>query len=165
MAAFKPHRQIYRYCQINLAPPERVFPLLCPVRETDWLDGWHHHMLYSESGVIEKGCVFSTPHNEEEDTTWVVTHYDPRAYEITFARFTPGSRVCVLEIAVAPHGDQRSHVHIAYTYTALAPAGNQFIDAYSEADFLTSIRFWEKSINHYLTRGEKLKRIDWDQDR
>ncbi len=162
MKAFNARRRTYHYCQTNLAPPGRVFPLLCPAREAEWLDGWRHQMLYSESGAIEKGCVFSTPHDEEEDTTWVVTHYDRKAREIAFARFTPGSRVCVLEIAVAPDGAHRSKVHIAYTYTALAPAGNQFIDGFSEADFLEAVRFWEKAINHYLTRGEKLKRIAAD---
>jgi hypothetical protein len=33
------------------APPDRVFPLLCPVRERDWLEGWEADMVYSASGV------------------------------------------------------------------------------------------------------------------
>ncbi len=158
MPTFKARRQTYRYRQINLAPPEKVFALLCPVREADWLDGWQYRMLYSASGAIEEGCIFSTSQDGEEDTTWVVTRYDRRAHEITFARFTPASRVCILEIAVDSAGAGRSNVHIGYTYTALAPEGNDFIEAFTEEAFLDAVRFWEKAVNHYLTTGEKLKR-------
>lgn len=42
------------------APLERVFPLLCPVREREWLQGWDATMVCSESGVAEPGCVFTT---------------------------------------------------------------------------------------------------------
>lgn len=160
MPTFKARRITHRYCQTNMAPPEQVFPLLCPVREAQWLDGWQYRMLYSESGLVEKGCIFSTSQDGEEDTLWVATRYDPIAHEITFARFTPGSKVCVLEIAAEPSGTQRTRVHITYTYTALTTAGQQFIDGFTEAAFLKAVRFWEKAINHYLTTGEKLKRTE-----
>lgn len=48
------------YRQTIDAPPETVFPLLCPVREAEWLDGWEYEMIYSMSGLIEKGAAFST---------------------------------------------------------------------------------------------------------
>jgi hypothetical protein len=41
------------------APPDAVFPLICPVREAEWLDGWRYTMLFSVSGVVEQGAVFS----------------------------------------------------------------------------------------------------------
>lgn len=31
------------------------------MREAEWLDGWKHNMIYSESGLVEEGAVFSTP--------------------------------------------------------------------------------------------------------
>ena len=39
------------------APPEVVFPLLCPVREYEWLEDWTCEMVFSESGVAEEDCV------------------------------------------------------------------------------------------------------------
>ena len=48
------------YRQTINASPEIVFPLLCPVREVEWLDGWEYKMIYCVSGLIEKGAVFST---------------------------------------------------------------------------------------------------------
>jgi hypothetical protein len=42
------------------APPEEVFPLLCPVREHEWLEGWQCEMIHTASGIAEKDCIFST---------------------------------------------------------------------------------------------------------
>lgn len=40
-------RRITRtYHQTINAVPETVFPLLCPVREAEWLDGWQYAMIY-----------------------------------------------------------------------------------------------------------------------
>ena len=64
------------YRQTIFANPEKVFPLLCPVREADWLDGWQYNMIYSISGLVEKGAVFSTPHHDKNETVWMVTNYD-----------------------------------------------------------------------------------------
>ena len=53
--------RIDRQFQTRLtAPPERVFPLLCPIKEYDWIPQWRCEMIYSKSGVAELGCVFKT---------------------------------------------------------------------------------------------------------
>ena len=56
----KPTRATRTFVQKLVAPPERVFPLLCPVREADWLDGWDPLAVYTDSGIAEPGCVFIT---------------------------------------------------------------------------------------------------------
>jgi len=146
------------YCQTINATPEQVFPLLCPVREAEWLDGWRYTMIHSESGLVEEGAVFSTPANGEEDTVWIVTRHDPARRAVEFTRFTHGSRVCVLRIGVRPKGDGRSLVEVAYTYTAITPAGNASLDAFTEEAFLKAVTFWERSMNHWLGTGERLAR-------
>ena len=114
-SVFKANRITRTYCQTIHAPPEMVFPLLCPVREIDWLDGWRYAMLYSDSGLIEEGVVFSTALAGEEDTVWIVTKHDQPKGEIHFARFTHQSRTCVLKIAVRPKGEYSSYVDVSYT--------------------------------------------------
>jgi hypothetical protein len=155
-SGFTARRITRTYRQTINAPPEKVFPLLCPVREAEWLDGWQYAMIYSESGLIEEGAVFSTPHEGEEDTVWIVTKHDPGKREIEFARFTPNSRTCVLRISVRADTGNRSFVDIAYTYTATTPAGNDFIEGLTEETFLKAVVFLEKSVNHFLETGEKL---------
>ena len=155
---FTGRRLTRTYCQTINTTPEKVFPLICPVREAEWLDGWQYTMLFSRSGLAEEGAVFSTPGDGEEDTVWVITRHDPVQRVVQFTRFTPGSRVCVLDIAVRPDAGGRSLVDIAYTYTGITAAGNAFVDAFTEPKFLEAVTFWERSMNHWLATGNRLKR-------
>lgn len=59
------------------APPDAVFPLLCPVREYEWIDGWSCQLIFSDSGFVEDGCVFTTRLTGEGPTVWVTTRHDP----------------------------------------------------------------------------------------
>jgi hypothetical protein len=146
------------YRQTINAPPATVFPLVCPVREAEWLDGWRYRMLYSASGLVEAGAVFSTPAEGEADTVWIVTHYDAQAREVAFARFTPNSRTCTLTISVSPAAKDRSSVDIAYTYTGVTAAGNDFLEHFTEDAFLKAMIVWEESMNYFLKTGERLSK-------
>ena len=155
---FVAKRLTRRYTQTIAAPPERVFPLLCPVREAEWLDGWRYTMIDSWSGLVEEGAVFATPGDGEPDTVWIVTRHDAAQGVVEFVRFTHGSRVCVLRIGVRPKDEGQSFVDITYTYTAVAPAGNAFLDGFTEEAFLAAVTFWERSMNHWLATGERLRK-------
>ena len=61
MQISQPRRVTRTYTQRLTAAPARVFPLLCPVREADWIEGWDPISVWSESGVAEPDCVFTTP--------------------------------------------------------------------------------------------------------
>ncbi|MBI9083268.1 MAG: hypothetical protein JEZ11_06680 [Desulfobacterales bacterium] len=155
---FTAKRAVWKYTQTIEAGPSDVFPLLCPVREAEWLDGWRYKMIYSQSGVAEAGCVFTTPGQGEADTVWVISRHDQEKLRVEFARFTPENRVCTLGIQVEDAGPKRSFVHIAYVYTGISDAGNRFIDGFTEERFLSAVRFWEDAMNHFLKTGEKLAR-------
>lgn len=155
---FKAKRVTRTYRQTINATPEKVFPLLCPVREAEWLDGWHYNMIYSESGFAEEGAVFSTPFEGEEDTVWIITKHDSKGHEVDFARFTHNYRTCLLRIAVKIKDETTSYVNISYTYTGIKSHGNDFIDNLTEEIFLKAVIFWEKSMNYFLKTGKKLKK-------
>ena len=152
---FKAKRVTRSYRQTINAVPGVMFPLLCPVRETEWLDGWKYEMIHSESGIAEEGCVFSTPGDGEADTTWVISRHDKEKQLVEFVRFTPNSRTCVLKVAVTPKGKDKSNVEISYTYTGLTANGNAWIDTFTEDTFLEAVKFWEKSMNHFLGTGKR----------
>jgi len=155
---FKAKRVRRSYCQTINAEPKKVFPLLCPVREAEWLEGWKYNLIYSKTGFAEEGCVFSTPHKGEENTIWIITKHDKDNHVVEFARFTPNSRTCVLIITVKPKQNNISDVYITYTYTSITDEGNQFIDDFTESEFLSAVKFWEKSMNYFLEKGEQLQK-------
>ena len=155
---FPAQRLTRSYRQTIEASPDVIFPLLCPVREVEWLDGWAFEMIYSASGLAEEGAVFRTSSAGESDTVWVITRHDRAAGVVQFTRFTPGSRTCVLTISVEAAGAARSHVDVSYAYTSIADAGNAFLAAWTDETFRGAMVFWERSMNHFLKTGATLRR-------
>lgn len=156
-SVFSAKRKVFSFTQVINERPEKIFPLLCPERETEWLDGWTYNMIYSISGVAEPGAVFSTSDEGEEDTVWIITKHAKTNYIVEFTRFTPGSRTCVLFIKVAEKNKNSSYVDICYTYTGLTDAGNKFIDEYKEEEFNERMKFWQNSMNYFIETGKTLK--------
>ena len=157
-SSFKANHITRSYEQTIHADPDRVFDLLCPVREAAWLDGWDYTLLHSQSGLAEEGCVFLSHQKGEKDTIWMITRRDVQKREIEFVRATPESRIAHLTIAVKEKAANLSTVMITYVMTALSEEGNQFLEALNQDHFESGMQFWEASMNHYLETGEKLKR-------
>ena len=145
----------HSYIQTNVAPPTTVFPLLCPVRETEWVPGWKYRLIHSKSGLAELGCVFATPNPDGSDTTWIVTDYDPLR-RIAFTWLWPGMIATRLIIELQPKGDSQTSAHISYEYTALSERGESELDLYDKTWFASKMTGWEIAINHYLETGRKL---------
>ncbi len=154
---FKGTQKTFSYTQINNGNIEEVFPLLCPVREKDWLEGWNYKLIHSESGLIEKNCVFTTQ-NGDIETTWHVTQYDKLIHKIEFLRITPTENVVRINIHLEKINDYQTNVFIDYQYTALNEKQNEFINTELEHSFTSSMDWWEKAINHYLETGNMFKR-------
>ena len=154
---FKGTQKTFSYTQINNGNIDEVFPLLCPVREKDWLDGWNYKLIHSRSGLIEKNCVFTT-HNDGLETTWHVTQYDKLNHKIEFLRVTTTENVVKINIQLEKISDSQTKVFIDYQYTALNENQNEFINNELEDTFTKSMEWWEKAINYYLETGNMLKR-------
>ena len=157
---FKAKRVTRNYVQTIKAPPSVVHSLICPVKEAEWLDGWEYDLIFSDSGLAEKGCVFTSRSAGEKDTIWLITKRDDAACETVFARITPDSRVAEVTVRAEDGGRQTSRVRITYTITALNEAGNRFIENFTEENFVKDMKFWEATMNHYLETGKALPQSD-----
>ncbi len=155
---FRGIQKTLKFTQLNTGNINDVFPLLCPVREKDWLDGWNYKMIYSQSGFIERDCVFSTPHDENTTTIWQVTQYDKAKFFIEFLRVTPDVNVVKINIQLEAVDKSTTKSHISYQYTALNEEQNEFIKNDLEKSFIESMNWWEKAINHYLKNGKMLRK-------
>jgi hypothetical protein len=164
MTAFKSYRIAHEYTQTNPAPPEKVFPLLCPVREGDWAPGWQYRLVYSDSGLAELGCVFTTPNppaaalhgQAASETTWIVTEYDPSTFRIAFVWINPGQIITEIGIQLTPAGHEATRTHIRYRYTGLSPEGNRELAACDQKWFEAKMQDWETAISHYLRTGKRM---------
>ena len=143
-------RLVRTFVQDIVAPPEAVFPLLCPEREKEWLPGWEARMIHSASGLAERGAVFETTH-ANGPTLWLVAEYDPPR-RIAFARWQPDGLVVHIEIVLARKHQGGTAVGICYTFTAVNGAGANALAALGEDAWLQNMNAWQTHMNEWFAR-------------
>lgn len=138
-----------------LASPDKVFPLLCPTREYDWIEPWQCRMVHSQSGFAELDCVFVTDFPNEGEDVWVVSVYRPNE-AIEFVRCN-GRRTIRYAITLADNGDGTTEAHWQQVLTGLNDEGNRLVASLTDEAYRQRIAGLERRLNHYLTTGEMLK--------
>lgn len=148
MKVARPVRATRSYTQRLVAGPAAVFPLLCPVREADWIEGWDPPLVVSNSGFAEPDCVFTTAATPV-DAIWYITRHEPAAGFVEMIKITPGVTACRLSIQLrAVEGG--SEALVTYSHTSLGPEGDAFVAAFTEEYYRGFMQDWEARINYYL---------------
>ena len=140
-------RVVRAFVQDIVALPEAVFPLLCPEREKEWLPGWDARMIYSASGVAERGAVFETAHAAGR-TLWLVAEYDPPR-RIAFARWQPDGLLAHIEIVLSRKHTGGTAVGICYTFTAVDATGADTVAAMGEDAWIENMGVWLARLNEW----------------
>lgn len=154
MAGFAAKKIKNSFVQHFQAPPSKVFPLLCPVREYEWIEPWQCEMLHSDSGIAEKNCVFRTHMpGEPSDDVWVISHYEPNT-RIEFVRVNALRTMC-LPITLTDNGDGTTRAVNEQLLVGLTEQGNQTLGSMADG-FSFEMRMGEAMLNHYLTTGKRL---------
>ena len=150
-----PVRASHSYVQHLVAGPGRVFPLLCPVREADWIQGWDPLQVVSASGVAERDCVFVTGAGPE-DAIWYITRHEAATGFVEMLKIAPGSTACRLSIQLQATVDGCDAI-VTYMHTSLGtPAGDVFVAGFTAEFYAQFMRDWEARLNHYLVHGMAL---------
>jgi len=143
------------YRQTLTGSAAEIFPLLCPVREKDWLPGWDYQLIYSESGYAEKGCVFETG-NVYGSYRWIVTNYDSDIYTIQFVKINEDVSV-IIDIALEEERRDLCHCQIEYAFIPHnEETAEQVYRENSAENFRSHMQIWETALNYYLQRHEML---------
>ena len=153
---FKPAKKYVSCMQILQASPEKVFPLLCPKREFDWIDGWDCKIIYSESEYAEQDCIFTTDFPGDVKETWFVDKYEKNK-QIQFIKFSE-QRAVRYTISLSENNDGTTSAKWEQTIISLNSDGNLFIENFSDEEFNKKIKGLEEKMNHYLLTGEMLKK-------
>jgi hypothetical protein len=154
MRITKPNRATHTYRQKLHAPPARVFPLLCPVREAEWAEGWLPEFVISSSGVAERDCVFVTPEKLGEAIWYVTRHESARSF-VEMLKIVPGVTACRLEIQLSKNGDG-CFADVTYSHTSIGSAGDEFVAKFTADLYQRFMQAWEKELNHFLKTGTRL---------
>jgi hypothetical protein len=155
MTQFKPKQVTRHYTQRFLAGPEKVFPLLCPTREYEWIEPWECELLRSESGVAEANCVFRTRSPEDgSEEVWVISRHEP-SRRIDFVR-QDRRRVMSYSIILEANADGTTTARNTQVLTALTEEGSRLLEGQGDEAFAFELRMGEAMLNHYLTTGKRL---------
>jgi hypothetical protein len=154
MQITKPNRATHTYRQALHAPPAKVFPLLCPVRETEWAEGWSPDLVISSSGVAERDCVFITPEKSGK-ATWYITRHEPEKWFVEMLKISPGVTACRLTIQLSENGDA-CFATVTYSLTSIGPAGDDFVAQFTADYYQKFMQAWENALNHFLKTGCQL---------
>jgi hypothetical protein len=107
--------------------PEKIFPLLCPAREADWIPGWNADLIYTSSGYAEDKCVFRTKKsNSDHEILWTFTGFKLNEY-IEFVRFHQDILVHC-KISLSQKNDGTTTVTWKTISTSLSEKGNKEIE-------------------------------------
>ncbi len=143
--AFRSRRTVSEYLGELDSPPEAVFPLLCPVREYEWLEGWKGEMIYSDSGVAEENCIFRTPPGP---SIWNVDRYEPPG-RIEFTVVSP-AQVCRLNLTLERTAAGGTKLMWQRIVTGLTDEGNATLPSSStEGD-----RARTQALDYFLKTGK-----------
>lgn len=142
------------------ADARTVFLLLCPTKELDWIDGWDeiHQLVYSESGIAEDACIFTTRHPEEGFTVWLTSKYSQENTLIEFVKHLTEKEVIVRwTMEVRALTNRSCAVFIIYNATGLSECGNEYLKTDLEQQFNAHMARLEELIRYYLATGTMKK--------
>jgi hypothetical protein len=149
METFTARREVARFTHRVSAPPARVFPLLCPVREEEWIPGWSAQVIHSASGVAEVNGVFLTRIADSE-ALFIVTRHDLQAGAIEFVVLRGGTHVEKLDLALTDNHDGTTTITWTRTYTGLSEAGNAQIEQQLAGGFQSRMQTLHELLERHL---------------
>lgn len=138
-----------------MGTPEKIFPLLCPTRQYDWIASWQCELIHSLSGKAELDCVFTTNFPGDVKETWVIDRYEPNSL-IQYVRFSE-SRIIRYKIELISNHDQTTTALWQQTIVSRNNDGNLYIDNFMKCEFEHEIKTLEKMLNHYLQTNKRLE--------
>jgi hypothetical protein len=151
MRITQPNRATHTYRQRLCASAARVFPLLCPVREIEWADGWLPELVISSSGIAERDCVFITP-DKPSKAVWYITRHEPENWFVEMLKIVPGVTACRLEIQLTPNGDE-CFADVTYSHTSIGAAGDKFVAKFTANFYQRFMQAWETELNDFIKSG------------
>ncbi len=151
----KPKRVSRTYEQKINGTFKEIMPLYCPVRELDWVESWNPQIVYSNSGLVEKDCVFITP-NGNDDVVWIVTDYDIEKGHVEMFYHVPNILVTKLEIQLTQLTETQTEAVLIYSKTSLSKEGDKVLADFTRENYEIMMDSWEKAMNHYLKTGEMM---------
>jgi len=148
-------RKIQEFSGTFETTPEKIFPLLCPAREADWIPGWDSELIYTKSGYAEDKCVFRTNKSNSAGVgLWTFTGFKLNEY-VEFVRFQR-DMLLHCKICLTQNKDGTTTATWKTISTSLSEKGNQEIERMSVDKKHNPII---QLMDHYLKNGKMISKL------
>lgn len=144
------------------APVEKVFPLVCPVKEYDWIPGWKCNLLYCPNGGIEEDVAFkekmSSPFLLNKiggETTWTTLLYDKIKFRVHFSWDNKISS-SIYKMDMEPIDASRTRLTLSLNTKIIDDRGLWLLDPAGKDKTGFLIEGLGAMLKHYCETGEQL---------
>ena len=137
------------------ATKEEVFPLLCLVREGEWLPDFSSETVFSESGITELDSIFVTGHKTSYERFWIIPIYKKNNF-IEMVYFQPETKIVIIKLTLQESSTSKTSLQVEYIYTSISDKGNAALQEFTEEDFIKQINQWQVSLNYLFEKGSRI---------
>jgi hypothetical protein len=141
-------------------PVAELFPLFSPEGEKQWVPGWEYENVMGQTELSEDYVFLTKTHDHRTtDAIWIVKRYDPESHFVQYYKIEPGDKVGVVTVMCTDLGFSTTRIQVTYTYIAVSPIGERFIDEFTEGTYEEFIGEWQKLLSNYFQSRGKLPTI------
>ena len=141
------------------APINQAFPLICPVMEYKWINGWKCNLIHFPNGKMGNNCVFtefmSAPFligNILGKTKWTTEFYDPKCHQVHF-RLDNNISSSLYKIEMLAETDNTTKCSLELTYNPVNSRGYKFIAGIGENRIKFLLSALGYMLKHYCETG------------
>ena len=131
---------------------EKVFSVLCLVREGEWLPEFFSEVIFSDSGFTELDSIFITHSDQKNPIVWTIPAYNQYEF-IEMIYIQPNIKVVIIKLYLSEVSSEITQLRVHYTYTGLSELGNNEIEQITEENFSENINTWQLCLNYYFRNG------------
>ncbi len=155
MQNYNGSRKMFSQTTTLNASPDKIFPLLCPVMEYEWIRGWRCEMIYTESGVIEKNCIFITNFDGIGRETWHVSEYIPNEH-ICFIRVSNDLSIR-FDIDLIKRCDNTTEMQWTHLFTSTTDNGRKLLMHMTQEAFSSSVILRGQQLDYFINTGSMME--------
>lgn len=144
------------------ASAEEIFPLICPVKEYDWIPNWKCKLIFCPNGKNEKDVVFKEKISAPfiinaffAETTWTTILHDSSNYKVHF-KWENKISTSIYKIELHSTDSEQTICKASLNYNILddKKVGNARMKLESKIEFL--IEGLLGMLKHYCETGEQM---------
>jgi hypothetical protein len=130
---------------------EKIFPLLCPKREEEWIPGWECEVIQSKSGYNEEGAIFKTEKAFGSELYWYTITFDINTGVVDF--LISASSLFMFRFNILVRANENGCIlTFTHTFTPLSDSGKLLIEQFKTEDFNSRLQKLSEFMTKYLDR-------------